>query len=47
MCTSAADFLADTVEASRQWHDILEMWKENNCQPRVLCPTETFKYEGE
>lgn len=28
--TSAVDFLADPVEASRQWHYTLEMWKENN-----------------
>ena len=38
----------ETLQARREWQDILKMMKENNVQPRLLYPARiSFKYEGE
>ena len=38
----------ETLQARREWQDILKVMKEKNLQPRLLCPTRiSFKYEGE
>ena len=43
-----ADLLIETVQARRDWQDILEMMKEKNVQSRLLYPARiSFKYEGE
>ena len=43
-----ADLSIKTLQARREWQDILEVMKENNLQPRLLYPTRiSFKYEGE
>ena len=43
-----ADLSIETFQARREWQDILKVMKENNLQPRLLCPARTsFKYEGE
>ena len=43
-----ADLPIETLQASREWQDILKVMKENNLQPRLLCPARIlFKYEGE
>ena len=34
-----ADFSADTLQARREWHDILKVMKGKNLQPRLLYPT--------
>ena len=39
-----ADLSIETLQARREWQDILKVMKENNLQPRLLYP---FKYEGE
>ena len=31
-----ADFSAETLQARREWHDILKVMKGNNLQPRLL-----------
>ena len=31
-----ADLSVETVQAMRQWQDILKVMKENNLQPRLL-----------
>ena len=37
-----------SLQARREWQDILKMMKENNLQPRLLYPARiSFKYEGE
>lgn len=33
---SRADFLAETLQDSREWGDIFKVLKEKNCQPRIL-----------
>ena len=33
-----ADLSIETLQASREWQDILKVMKENNLQPRLLCP---------
>ena len=44
----AADLSIETLQARREWQDILKMMKENNLQPRLLYPARiSFKYEGE
>ena len=41
-----ADLSIETLEARREWQDILKMMKENNLQPRLLYPARiSFKYE--
>ena len=43
-----ADFSAETLEARREWHDILNMMKGKNRQPRLLYPARiSFRFEGE
>ena len=33
-----ADFSAETLQARREWHDILKEMKGKNLQPRLLYP---------
>jgi len=43
-----ADFSIETLQARREWQDILKVMKEENLQPRLLYPARiSFKYEGE
>ena len=43
-----ADFSAETLQARREWHDILNMMKGKNLQPRLLYPARlSFRFEGE
>ena len=43
-----ADLSIETLQARRERQDILKVMKENNLQPRLLCPGRiSFKYEGE
>ena len=43
-----ADLSIETLQARREWQDILEVMKEKNLQPRLLYPARiSFKYEGE
>ena len=43
-----ADLSIETLQARREWHDILKVIKEKNLQPRLLYPERiSFKYEGE
>ena len=38
----------ETLQARREWQDILKVMKQNNLQPRLLYPARiSFKYEGE
>ena len=43
------DYLSiETLQARREWKDILKVMKEKNLQPRLLYPARiSFKYEGE
>ena len=36
-----ADFSAETLQAKREWHDILKVLKGKNLQPRILYPTKS------
>ena len=43
-----ADLSIETLQARREWQDILKVMKENNLQPRLLYPARIlFIYEGE
>ena len=43
-----ADLSIETLQARREWQDILKMMKVKNLQPRLLYPARiSFKYEGE
>ena len=43
-----ADLSIETLQAKREWQDILKVMKEKNLQPRLLYPSRiSFKYEGE
>ena len=43
-----ADLSVETLQASREWQDILKGMKNNNLQPRLLYPARiSFKHEGE
>ena len=43
-----ADLSVETLQARREWQDILNVMREKNLQPRLLYPTRiSFKYEGE
>ena len=43
-----ADLSIETLQARREWQDILKVMKEKNLQPRLLYPTRNpFRYEGE
>ena len=44
----SADFSAETLQARREWHDILDVMKGKNLQPRLLYPPRlSFRFEGE
>ena len=41
-------FMIKTLQARKEWQDILKVMKEKNLQPRLLYPARiSFKYEGE
>ena len=43
-----SDISIQTLQARREWLDILKVMKEKNLQPRLLYPARiSFKYEGE
>ena len=43
-----ADISIETLQARREWQDILRVMKKNNLQPRLLYPARiSFRYEGE
>jgi len=43
----SADFSAETLQARREWHDILNVMKGKNLQPRLLSPARlSFRFEG-
>ena len=43
-----ADFSAETLQARREWQDILNKKKKKNFQPRLLYPARlSFRFEGE
>ena len=43
-----ADLSIETLQARREWQEILKVIKEKNLQPRLLYPARiSFKYEGE
>ena len=43
-----ADLSIETLQAIRDWQDILKVMKKKNLQPRLLYPARiSFKYEGE
>ena len=43
-----ADLSIETLQATREWQDILKVMKEKNLQPRLLYPARvSFRYEGE
>ena len=43
-----ADFSAETLQARRDWHDILKVMKGKNLQPRLLYPAMiSFRFDGE
>jgi L-lactate utilization protein LutC len=45
---TTADFSTQTLNARRLWKDIFQALKENNCQPRLVCPAKlSFLIEGE
>jgi hypothetical protein len=33
-----ADFSPETLKTRREWNDVFQALKENNCQPRLLHP---------
>jgi len=42
------DFSAETLQATREWHDIFNVMKGKNLQPRLLYPPRlSFRLEGE
>ena len=43
-----ADFSAETLQARREWHDMLKVMKGKNVQPRLLYPARiSFRFDGE
>ena len=43
-----ADFSAETLQARREWHDILNVMKGKHLQPRILYRARlSFRFEGE
>ena len=43
-----ADLSMETIQARREWQDILKVMKEKSLQPRLLFPARiSFKYEAE
>ena len=44
----SADFSAETLQARREWQDILKVMKKKNLQPRLLYPTRiSFRFDRE
>ena len=44
----SADFSVETLQARREWQDILKVMKEKNLQPRLLYPARiSFRFDGE
>ena len=41
-----ADLSIETLQARREWQDILKVIKEKNLQPRLLYLRISFRYEG-
>ena len=43
-----ADLSIETLQAIRDWQDILKVMKQKNLQPRLLYPVRiSFRYDGE
>ena len=43
-----ADFPSETLQSRREWHDILNVIKGKNLQPRLLYPARlSFRFEGQ
>ena len=43
-----ADFSAETLQATGEWHDILKVMKGKNLQPRLLCLARiSLRFDGE
>ena len=43
-----ADLSIETLQARREWQNILKVMKSKNLQPKLLYPARiSFKYEGE
>ena len=43
-----ADLSAETLQARREWQDIIKVMKEKNLQPRLLYPAKiSFRLNGE
>ena len=43
-----AEFSTETLQARREWNDILNVMKGKNLQPRILCPERlSFRFDGE
>ena len=44
----SADFSVETLQARREWQDILKVMKEKNLQPRLLYSARiSFRFDGE
>ena len=44
----SVDFSAETLQSRKKWHDILNVMKGKNLQPRILYPARlSFRFEGE
>ena len=44
----SADFSTETLQARREWHDILNVMKGKNLQSRILYPARLcFRFDGE
>ena len=44
----SADFSVETLQARRQWQDILKVMKEKNLQPKLLYPARiSLRFDGE
>ena len=42
-----ADLSIETLQARREWQDILKVMKDKNLQPRLLYPARlSFRYKG-
>ena len=43
----SADLSVETLQARREWHNILKVMKEKNLQPRLLYPARiSFRFDG-
>ena len=43
-----ADFATETLQSRKEWHDILNVMKGKNLQPRLIYPARlSFRFEGE